>query len=96
MALAVAALLLLGAFLIILAPLVLGVAAREAPRPGAELEARREWLLSDQKELDLDLAMGKVAPDDHAAVKRSLEDETVTVMALLDRERGPGESTGPA
>lgn len=50
-----------------------------------ELEAERTRLLAALKDVDLDLAMGKVAPDDHASMKRGLEDRALEVLAELER-----------
>lgn len=61
-----------------------------------EREAERERLLAAIHDADLDLAMGKISAEDHAALRASLESQAVSVLAALDREKSErGEASTP-
>ena len=53
-------------------------------RPGAALAAERDRLVAALKDIDMDLAMGKVSEADHATMKSSLEGQLVGVLASLE------------
>jgi len=57
-----------------------------------DLCAERDHLLAGLKDIDMDLAMGKVTPEDHADMRRSMEDRAVDVLAEID---GAGRPGGP-
>lgn len=63
-------------------------AAAAAEARIAELTGERERLVEALRDLDMDLAMGKLSEADHAALKTSLETDAVTVLARLEEARG--------
>ncbi|MEM7245926.1 MAG: hypothetical protein AAF533_11325 [Acidobacteriota bacterium] len=89
LALAIAALLFLAAMGYALMPLVLIPAEDSAEAVERdELVLRRERLLGELRDVDMDLEMGKISADDHAELRESLSREAVAVMAELDRLDG--------
>ena len=89
MELLVALLLVLVAFVACLVPL-LGDDAAAGDEGGAvrqrdALASERERIVAALRDLDLDLAMGKVSAEDHGEMKLALEARAFEVMAALDR-----------
>ena len=90
MSVAVAILLVLGVLLLASWPLVQPLTTRREADSTARLTdllAERERVLAALKDVDLDLQMGKVSVEDHAATKTGLESQALGVLARLDAER---------
>lgn len=73
-------------------PLLLPAAPEEiAPEPAdprGDLLRERHRLLEVLRELDMDLAMGKISEGDHASLRAGFEREAVDVLASLDELEG--------
>ena len=64
-----------------------------------EAIAERERLLASMKDLDMDLAMGKLSDEDHSQMRSGLEREAIAVLAKIESGRsapGSTESRGPS
>jgi hypothetical protein len=88
-AVVVAVMILLAALGVCFLPLLLEQGAQAGggsmePTPRQRLEAERRRLLDAIHDVDLDLAMGKVAEGDHSALRASLEAEAVAVLRRLE------------
>jgi hypothetical protein len=60
----------------------------------AELEARKEAKYREIRDAELDYRTGKLSPEDHRALDRSLRREAIAILEEIDRaaesEAGPG------
>lgn len=94
MAVVVTVLLAVVAFFLVLGPLLGEVDERpRADAPGrSALEARRDAVLSALKDLELDLAMGKLTEREHAQLDAELRSQLVGMLRELDQ--GDGDSSG--
>jgi len=88
MALIVSLLIVLAALGACLLPLLEEPVSTDEPVGGerlGELDAERDRLIDAMRDLDLDLAMGKIAASDHQEMKRGLETRTVEVLGSIER-----------
>jgi hypothetical protein len=89
-AVAVAVLFVLGVLLLASWPLVQPLTTRRTADSAARLAdllTERDRVLAALKDVDLDLQMGKVSPEDHAATKAALERQALAALSRLDTER---------
>jgi hypothetical protein len=54
----------------------------------AELEAAKEAKYREIRDAQLDLAMGKLSPEDHRALDRELRAEAIEILMKLDELNG--------
>lgn len=80
--------LLLGLLLYLGRPLLMGGRAGAASRPTRQLFERKEQLLGEIVELELDRELGKVSAEDFQHRFAELEAETLAVIGELDRLNG--------
>jgi hypothetical protein len=73
-------------------PLLTGVSARmrtsRSDTAIGRLELRKEILLENLADLDFEHAMGKLAGEDHAALRASIEEQALAVLEQLEVLRG--------
>ena len=93
MAAAIAILLFLAALGLALLPLALGSSATGGGATGPhederrrELERIRDGIVASIRDVDLDLAMGKLSEDDHRDLRASLKAQAVEILQTLDGE----------
>lgn len=82
--------LLLGLLLYLGRPLLTSGRAGTASRPTRQLFERKEQLLGEIVELELDRELGKVSAEDFQRLFAELEAETLAVIGELDRLNGAG------
>lgn len=95
LAAAVSFLMLLIVFYLITAPL----ARREAPVASSDPSAlllRKERLLADIRDLDMDLATGKIEEQDHRRLRAALLAEAAETLKALERAGIAPSNDGPA
>ena len=80
--------LLLGLLLYLGRPLLTGGRAGAATRPTRQLFERKEQLLGEIVELELDRELGKVSAEDFHRLFAELEAETLAIIGELDRLNG--------
>jgi hypothetical protein len=98
-ALVIAFILIVAAFGLVFIPIVTSDARADEPRGvGGNMDAlgaERDHLLTGLKDIDMDLAMGKVSSEDHAEMRQSMEDRAVDVLAEIDGHRRPTIAPDP-
>ena len=85
--------LLLGLLLYLGHPLLMGGRAGAVTRPTRQLFERKEQLLGEIVELELDRELGKVSAEDFQRLFAELEAETLAVIGELDRLNGASNDT---
>ena len=73
-------------------PLLAGVAAEPAAAPHGDperyrLEKEKDLAYAAIKEAEFDFQMGKLSPEDHAALRDKYEARALAALAALDRLR---------
>lgn len=66
---------------------LLPLLGQETPAPASEtagLSAEKDALVRALRDLDMDLALGRLTEEEHAAARDALETRAVSVMAQLD------------
>ena len=84
--------LLLGLLLYLVRPLLTGGRAGAVTGPTRQLFERKEQLLGEIVELELDRELGKVSAEDFQRLFAELEAETLAVIGELDRLNGANSS----